>query len=373
MRAVVLVGGEGTRLRPLTYTTPKPLLPIGNIAFLERQLAWLGRHGVDEVILSLGYLPDAFAAHFPDSRFDGVRLRYAVEAEPLGTAGGIRYAADEAGIEERFVVCNGDVLTQLDLSALVGFHAEREAEATIHLARVPDPSAFGVVPTHADGEVKAFVEKPPPGRAPTDWINAGTYVLEPSVLERIPPRLTVSIERETFPRMLETPGRMFAYPSDAYWLDIGTPEKYLQAHADLLGGSLGARAFPRDAVERAPGVWEQGEVSIGEGASIQAPVLIGPGSVVGAGARIARSVLGAGCAVDEGARVLRSVLLDRARLGKDAEAIDAVIGPDAVLEADVIASDQTIVGPAAVVSAGTKVSGARVHQPERLPGAPAAR
>ena len=157
MRAIVLVGGEGTRLRPLTYTTPKPLLPIANQAFLERQLTWLDRHGIEEVVLSLGYLPDAFAAWFPDNRFGNLTLRYAVEDEPLGTAGGIRYAADVAGIDERFVVCNGDVLTTIDLTDMVGFHDAHGGEATIHLCRVDDPSAFGVVPTRSDGEVMALV------------------------------------------------------------------------------------------------------------------------------------------------------------------------------------------------------------------------
>jgi mannose-1-phosphate guanylyltransferase len=369
VRAIVLVGGEGTRLRPLTYTQPKPLLPIANIAFLERQLAWLGRHGVDEVVLSLGYLPDAFVEHFPDGKCGAIRLHYAVEREPLGTAGGIRYAADHAGITERFVVCNGDVLTELDLSALVRFHDERAAEGTIHLTRVPDPSAFGVVPTRDDGEVKAFVEKPPPGRAPTDWINAGTYVLEPSVLDGIPAGLTVSIERETFPRMLDHPRRLFAYQSDGYWLDIGTPEKYLEAHADVLAGRLGPTSLPADAVERAPGVWCQGDVTIGDNARVEPPVLIGAGSIVGPGAEVARSVLGAGCVVEPGARVLRSVLLDGARLEPAAEVIDSIVGPGAVLEHDALASDHTIVGAAVAVSAGSRVAGARIH----LPGAPAAR
>ncbi len=373
MRAIVLVGGEGTRLRPLTYTTPKPLLPIGNVTFLERQLAWLGRHGVDEVILALGYLPDAFAARFPDVTFGDVRLRYTVEKEPLGTAGGIRYAADETGIDGRFVVCNGDVLTELDLSALVAFHDERGAEATIHLARVADPSAFGLVPTHTDGEVKAFVEKPPPGRAPTDWINAGTYVLEPSVLDRVPPRLTVSIERETFPRMLEAPGRLYGYRSDDYWIDIGTPEKYLEAHADLLDGRIGSRALPADAVEGAPGVWVQGDATVADDAKVEPPVLVGPGSVIGSGASVEHSVLGAGCAIGEGARVVRSVLLDRARLGAEAEAIDTVVGPDALLEPGVVARDHTIVGAAAIVSTGSRISGARIQPPDRQPDAPAAR
>ncbi len=369
MRGVLLVGGEGTRQRPLTFTVPKPLLPIGNIAFLERQLAWLGRHGVDEVVLSLGYLPDAFVEHFPDGRCGGVRLHYAVEEEPLGTAGGIRYAADQAGITERFVVCNGDVLTELDLSALVRFHDERGAQATIHLARVPDPSAFGVVPTGDDGEVKAFVEKPPTGRAPTDWINAGTYVLEPSVLARIPPRLSVSIERETFPRMLDHPHRLFAYQSDAYWLDIGTPEKYLEAHADVLAGRLGSAAFPAAAVERRPGMWCEGDVTIADEARVDAPVLVGAGSTIAPGASVAASVLGSGCVVQADARVSRSVLLDGARLERVAEVIDSVIGPGAVLERGVIASDHTIVGAGTAVRAGSRVAGARIH----VPGTPAAR
>jgi mannose-1-phosphate guanylyltransferase len=361
--AIVLVGGEGTRLRPLTSTTPKPLLPIGNVPFLEHQLAWLGRHGVDDVVLSLGYLPDAFVAHFPGDRFGGMRLRYAIEAEPLGTAGGIRYAADQAGIDERVVVCNGDVLTDLDLSAFVRFHHDRGAAATISLARVADPSAFGVVPTAADGEVKEFVEKPPPGRAPTDWINAGTYVLEPEVLERVPTGANVSIERETFPALLDEAHRLFAYQSDAYWLDIGTPEKYLEAHADVLAGKLGTASLPAHAVERSPGVWCQGEVEIAPDAVVQPPVLIGGGTTIGPGARVSHSVLGAGCTIGDGAHVLRSVVIDGARLHPEAEAVDSVIGPGAVLEHDVIATDHTVVGAAAVVAAGSRVAGARIHAP----------
>src|SRR4051794_7324168 len=273
MKAVVLVGGEGTRLRPLTLTTPKPLLPIVNQPFLERQLVWLADHGVDEVVLSMGYLPDAFHAHFRDESgadtFRGMRLRSAVEDEPLGTAGAIRFAAD--GMDERFIVCNGDVLTGLDLSAMVEFHDDRNAEVTIALTRVEDPSAFGVVPTNDDGGVIAFVEKPAPGKAPSNWINAGTYVLEPAFVRRIPPRLNVSVERETFPRMLARPGLLYGYQSDAYWLDIGTPEKYLEAHADALAGrpsmppASGAR-------EIEPGVWIQGDATIEPGAHVERPV-----------------------------------------------------------------------------------------------------
>jgi mannose-1-phosphate guanylyltransferase len=359
VRAIVLVGGEGTRLRPLTYTTPKPLLPIANQPFLERQLTWLDRHGIDEVVLSLGYLPDAFVARFPDDRFGGLKLRYAVEDEPLGTAGGIRYAAEFAGIDERFVVCNGDVLTTLDLTEMVRFHDAHGGDATIHLCRVDDPSAFGVVPTRSNGEVMAFVEKPPPGRVPSHWINAGTYVLEPSVLNRVPARLTVSVERETFPRMLDRPGRLFALQSDAYWIDIGTPEKYLEAHADVLAGALGAPPAP-GAVETAPGVWQQGGASVAADARLEPPVLLGPDARVAAGALVSDAVLGPGCSVGAGASVVRSVMLAGACVANEASALDAAIGPDAMLEHGAVAAGVTMIGASTVVPAGSRLSGARV-------------
>lgn len=359
MRAVVLVGGEGTRLRPLTATTPKPLLPIVATPFLERQLAWLESHGIDDVVLSLGYLPDAFEAHFPDARCGGVHLRYASEPYPLGTAGAIRFAAASAGIGDRFVVCNGDVLTTLDLSALVAFHVERAAEATIHLTRVDDPSAFGVVPTHADGEVKAFVEKPPAGTAPTDWINAGTYVLEPSVLGDVPPDLTVSIERETFPRMLEQQRRLFAHGTDDYWLDIGTPDKYLQAHFDVLDGSLGLPPA-RGAVERASGTWVIDDPEIASDATLVAPLLVDAQAVIGSHACVARATVGTGATVGAGARVERSVVSDRAQVGPRARVVDSIIGPDATVEADVML-DGCILGAGARVDAGTTLVRGRVE------------
>jgi NDP-sugar pyrophosphorylase family protein len=368
VKAVVLVGGEGTRLRPLTYSLPKPLLPIVNQPFLERQLTWLAHHGVDEVVLSLGYLPDAFEAHFPEGRFGDLVLRYAVEDHPLGTAGAIRFAAQ--GLDERLVVCNGDVLTTLDLGELVAFHDARGAEATICLTQVDDPSAFGVVPTRDDGEVVAFVEKPPKGKAPTNWINAGTYVLEPSVLQRIPERLTVSIERETFPRMLEEPRRLYAMTSTAYWIDIGTPEKYLQAHADVLGGVLGGPPAP-GARETEPGLWVQGDVSISEEARLVAPVLLGDGARVEAGARVASSVVGARASVGAGTRVLRAVVHEDATLEADSELLDAVLGSGATLGVGAIASDHTIVGAGAALDAGARASGARIRRTDDVASAPA--
>jgi mannose-1-phosphate guanylyltransferase len=328
VKAIVLAGGEGTRLRPLTWTTPKPLLPIVNRPFLEHQLSWLAGHGVTEVVLSLGYKSDAFAGR----SFSDLPLQVAAEPEPLGTAGAIRFAAEAGGVTSRFLVCNGDVLTDLDVSALVRFHEECEAEATIALTRVDDPSAFGVVPTDEEGRVLRFVEKPPPGEAPTDWINAGTYVLEPSVLDDIPSGRAVSIERETFPGLLDRGGRLFALPSPAYWLDIGTPAKYLEANADRLERSGGAS-------------------------------LTGPGASVAPGAAIDGSVLGPGVVVEAGAKVLRSVLFEGAHVGPGAEVTDSVIAAGAHVEAGAAVSGVTIVGPGATVPAGERLTGARVEAP----------
>jgi mannose-1-phosphate guanylyltransferase len=362
MKAVVLVGGEGTRLRPLTFTTPKPLLPIANQAHLERQLRWLAAHGVDEVVLSMGYLPDAFHGHFQhddegNDLFGDMRLRYAVESEPLGTAGAIRFAA--AGIDERFVVCNGDVLTNLELGAMVRFHDARNAEATISLTQVEDPSAFGVVPTRDDGQVIAFVEKPPPGKAPSNWINAGTYVLEPSFLDRIPPRLTVSVERETFPRMLAQPGLLYGFQSTAYWLDIGTPEKYLQAHADVLAGRVGLPPAT-GAREVRPGVWTQGEVTVLPGALVEGRVLLGEHARVDERAIVRDSVLGAGAVVESGAQVEGAVLHEGAHVSHGSIVLDSIVGADAVLKPEVSLSAQTIVGAGVTIASGTRISGGRV-------------
>ena len=354
MKAVVLVGGEGTRLRPLTFSIPKPLLPIANQAHLERQLAWLAAHGVDEVVLSMGYLPDAFHAHFGDGSgrdtFGDVTLRYAVEDEPLGTAGAIRLAAEE--IDERFIVCNGDVLTALDLGAMVRFHDERGAEATISLTQVEDPSAFGVVPTRDDGQVIAFVEKPAPEKAPSNWINAGTYVLEPSFCDRIPPRLNVSVERETFPRMLQQPGLLYGYQSDEYWIDIGTPEKYVQVHHDIMDGRFVAPPFagltgPRRCI--AP------DVRIEDGATIEDPVFIDEGVLVKAGARLGPyAVLGRQTQVEEEAIIERAIVWPNCRIGSQSSIADAVLGRQCHIGRNVSLNSGAVLGDKTTLTDFTK-------------------
>jgi mannose-1-phosphate guanylyltransferase len=319
MRAVVLVGGFGTRLRPLTYHTPKPMLPVGHLPILEWVVRHLGRHGVDEVVLSLGFKPEPFMEAYPDAMCAGVRLTYAVEPEPLDTAGAIKFAAEFAGIDDTFVVVNGDVLSDVDVSAMVAFHRAHGAEGTIHLIGVEDPSAFGVVPTDDDGRVIAFIEKPAPGTAPTNQINGGTYVLEPSVLARIPSGRKVSIERETFPAMVAS-GTLFALPLDCYWLDTGRPDQYLQANLDVLDG---LRAHDDAVASHAPGAVVAGAVRHS---------IVGVGAIVGPEATVIDSVLLPGAQVSAGAHVVESVLGPGSNVGEGAILTRCVLGADAQVE-----------------------------------------
>lgn len=313
MRAVVLVGGRGSRLRPLTDHVPKPMLPIGHQPMIARLVDRLALAGVRDVTLALGFRPEPFVDAFPDQRIGDVTLHYAVEPEPLDTAGAIRFAADFAGIDETFVVSNGDIVTDLDVARLVAAHRECGAEATVHLTPVDDPSAFGVVEVGPDGRVARFVEKPEPGDTASNLINAGTYVFQPSVLARIAPGRRVSVERETF-QSLVADGTLFAMATDDYWLDTGRPELYLKANIDLLTGvrvdrcealADGARVHPAATLDRS---------------------LVEHDAEVGAGSRLVGTI------VLEGARVGDDTTLDRSivmgRVGHGAVVRNSVIGVD---------------------------------------------
>ena len=332
MRAVVLVGGFGTRLRPLTLTRPKQMLPILHRPMIEHVIEHLGRYGIEEAVLSMGYRPDAFIEAWPDGLCAGVKLHYAVEPEPLDTAGAIRFAALDAGIADRFLVANGDVLTDLDIGSLIAFHDTRGAEATIALHRVEDPSAFGVVPTDEIGCVKAFVEKPPRLEAPTDLINAGTYVLEAAALDRIPDGRKVSIERETFPAMADD-DVLFALAGDAYWIDAGTPAQYLRAQMDMIDGLRGPHP---------------------DGVSLAA--------CVSPEATVERSVIGSGAVIGRGAVVRSSVVMPGSFVGEGAELTDAVIGADARVEAGAIVGGLTVLGDGVRAEPGERLHGERRPQ-----------
>ncbi len=328
MRAVVLVGGFGTRLRPLTYQTPKPMLPVGHRPIIELVIEQLARGGITEVVLALGFKPEPFLVAFPDGVCAGVPLTYAVEPEPLDTAGAIRYAARFAGVDDTFVVVNGDVLTDLDVAHLVEFHHSNGAEGTLHLTPVDDPSAFGVVAVNALGRVDRFVEKPPPGTEPSKLINAGTYVLEPSVLDRIPGGHPVSIERETFPAMV-TDGSLFALATDDYWVDTGRPALYLQANMDVLDGRrrhVRCEPVARDAVV-------SGEASVRHS-------LVGQGAHVAAGALVLDSVLLPGAVIEKGAGIVGSVVAGKVEAGASIEA--CVVGAEGVVMAGAVLRDTRV-------------------------------
>jgi len=331
VRAVVLVGGFGTRLRPLTLATPKQMLPIGSVTMFERVIARLGAGGVTEAVVSLGFAPDRFTEAFPDGTCAGVRLHYAIEPEPLDTAGAIRFAARHAGVDETFLVVNGDVLTDLDYRWLVEQHRLLGGEATLHLIGVEDPSRFGVVDTAEDGSVRAFVEKPAPGTEPCNLINAGTYVMEPSVLDLIDEGRKVSVERETFPVLVER-GTLKAVAYDTYWIDAGTPSAYLQACLDLIDGTRSNEAgVAADATVADGAVVEHSMVnpraSIGSGATIR-DFIVMAGATIGADAVVEGSIVGAGARIGSGARVIGGAVIGHGETVADAATIDAVTVPD---------------------------------------------
>lgn len=323
---------------------------------IERVLAQLARHGISHAVLSLGYRPDAFTTAYPGAMAAGVSLEYAVEPEPLDTAGAIAFAARHAGIDETFVVVNGDVLTDLDLSVLMDFHQDRGGEATVALTPVEDPSRYGVLDLEHDGKVRAFVEKPEREEAPSNLANAGTYVLEPSVLDEIAPMARCSVEREVFPS-LAARGTLFALASDAYWLDAGTPEAYLRAHADLMQGVRGTPPSPGALLIR-EGVWASGEAEImGE---VSGGSFLGSGCAVGKGARVVGSCIGRGAVVEAGASVISSVLFADARIGEGTIFEDSIAGFGARVGASSHVHETSILGDHSETPPGSRLAGARV-------------
>ena len=344
MQAVVLVGGEGTRLRPLTFGTPKPMVPIFGVPFLERLLSRLYEAGIDHAILAAGYLPQAITTHFGDGSRLGMRLTYVIEESPLGTAGAIRNVANH--ITGPFFVLNGDIMTSLDLGAMMRYHREKGGLGALHLIRVEDPSAFGCVVHDKEGRVSSFVEKPPRETAPTDEVNAGTYLLEREVLDRIPPGRNVSIERETFPELLASGAALYAYTTSDYWVDIGRPEHYHQIHRDVLDQRLRlgpladatahhgefflANSLPPAGV-LSPSYLGDG-VTLHEGATAGPFAVLGDGVTLGSRANVSDSILWDGVIVEEGAIVRGAIVASGARIGRGATVEPgAVIGHDAVI------------------------------------------
>ena len=344
MQALVLAGGEGTRLRPLTYTTPKPVMPLAGRPFLTFMLDWAHSHGVDEVILSCGFMSDAVKLVLGDI-YDGMRLRYVIEEEPLGTAGPVRLAHDEGVLEERLLVLNGDVLTDIDLTAELEHHERVGARATLALYPVEDTSSYGVVPTAEDGAVEAFIEKGG-GEPPTNRINAGAYVIDRDVVDRIPAGRAVSFEREVFPSLVGE--GLYGYAATGYWIDIGTPERYLEATWDLLAGRVRSTLPPRD--ETGSLIHENCLLS---GAHVGPQSVLGRHCSVGTDARVERSVLHERVHVGADAAVVESTLAERVRVGERAR-----VGPGAMIGAGALISPDTVLPAGARVNPGETVSSA---------------
>jgi len=346
MKAVILVGGEGSRLMPLTMSTPKPVVPVVNRPFLGHVIAGLRRSGVTGVVLASGYIPSAIEDRVAGFGGPGFPIAYSAEDAPLGTAGAVKLA--ERHLDGAFIVLNGDIYADLDIEAMVAFHRSRGAKATIALTWVSNPSAFGVVEADEDGRVSRFVEKPPLHAAASHWINAGVYVLEPELLDMVPPGVPYMFERGLFPSLLKGGIPVYGYRMDGYWLDMGAPGQYLKLNRDLLLGTARSPLLDPFAADE---VRAEGPTQVHESARLVGPVLMGEGCRVAKEAVVRGPVvLGSGCSVGEGAAVEDAVLWEGVEVGRGAWVSRAVLGNGTKIGEGVRVSDTALVGHMARVT-----------------------
>ncbi len=372
MRGVILVGGEGTRLRPLTWRRPKAMAPILGRPFLEHMLVFLRGQGVDEIMLALGHQPDAIQRYFGDGGRWGVRLSMAVEPQPLGSGGAIRQFHER--LTEPFFAFNGDILTNVQLAPMIARHRETAAAVSIFFIAVDDPSMFGVARLDGEERVLEFVEKPPAGTAPSNWANAGVWLFQPDVLARVPEGRRSMVETELFPELIAAGERVQAFCESCFWVDIGTPARYLEAQLRLLAEPalrvLPLRPWPAlpgfEALSAADEPAAEPPPAIAPGVQMHGPVLLGSGVQVAAGARLVGPLaLGDGCRIEAGAVLERSVLWERCTVGAAAHVAGSVladggrIGPGAEL-------DGVVAGQAASVAAGMRLSGRTIEPDERV-------
>jgi NDP-sugar pyrophosphorylase family protein len=351
MNSVILAGGKGTRLRPLTLNTPKPIVPILTRPFLALQIELLKKTGIDQIVLSLSYQPRRIEEIFGDGSDLGVHIHYTMEPEPLGTAGAVKNA--EALLSSRIVVFNGDVLSDLDLTSVLAFHEDVGAKATIVLTPVANPSAYGLVETEEDGRVRRFLEKPSYDEITCDTINAGVYVLEPELLEYIPKNANYSFERGFFPHLLREAVPFFAYVHRGYWIDIGTPEKYLKVHRDILSGVLPFQGFHPNA----GGTYVDPGATVEPGARLTGPAYLGSRSVVKARAVVEPyAVVGPNCRIEEGASVGDSVLWSNVRIGEEARVDGALIGRSAHIGHHAVVDRGVVLGDKSVITDYSRIS-----------------
>ena len=348
MKAVILVGGEGTRLRPLTWKRPKAIVPILNQPFLEYLIDYLKGHGIEEIILAMGYLPDPIQECLGDGTKLGVRLHYVVEDTPLGTSGAVKNV--EAYLDDSFLVFNGDIITSIDLTKMIKQHQESKSVVSIALTPVDNPTIYGVIETDEHGRVTRFVEKPGWDEVTTNMINAGIYILEHEVLARIQAAKPSMFEHDIFPSLLIDGQPIMGYPSESYWIDIGTPEKYLKVHQDLLR-KKGGQFVKVDSTSH-----------IDIQAKVEGPVIVGQNCVISGDVSIkGPAVIGAGCRLDSGAVIEGAVLWDQIHVGKGARLVDCVVATggrihdDCLIPSGCVLGDNVELEPGCMMSEGTKV------------------
>jgi mannose-1-phosphate guanylyltransferase len=360
MQAVILVGGEGTRLRPLTSTVPKPVVPLVDRPFISYMLEWLKRHEIDDVIMSCGFLATSVRNVLGDGSGLGIRLRFVEEPDPRGTAGALKFA--ESMLDERFLMLNGDVLTDIDLTAQIAQHERTGATATLALVPVADPSAYGLVHLEDDNSVRDFLEKPSADAIDTNLISAGAYVLERSILEQIPADRNVSIEREVWPLLIGN--GLYGFPADSYWLDIGTPDRYLQGTFDIIEGNVKTEVCERLA---------EGWAAIGLDTELHGrvipPAVVGARVRIGDGARIGSlAVLGDDVSVGAGATIERAVVLQGAEIAEGAVLRDCIVAAGARIGARTTISGKAVLGEGVSIGAeNTITNGARIFPGVSLP------
>jgi mannose-1-phosphate guanylyltransferase len=360
MQAVILVGGEGTRLRPLTSTVPKPVVPLVDRPFISFMLEWLRQHGIDDVIMSCGFLATSVRNVLGDGSGLGIRLRFVEEPDPRGTAGALKFA--ESLLDERFLMLNGDVLTDIDLTKQIAQHEQTKAKATLALVPVADPSAYGLVHLHDDRSVRDFVEKPSSDRIDTNLISAGAYVLEREILDLVPVERNVSIEREVWPNLIGN--GLYGFPSESYWLDIGTPERYLQGTFDIIEGNVATAVQ-----ERLGSDW----LAVDGGAEVQGRVI--PPAVLERGVRVAPGahvgslvVLAEDVSIGAGSSVERSVILNGAEIGEGCTLRDCIVAAGCRIGARTQITGGVVLGEGVTIGADNVIArGARIFPGVALP------
>ncbi len=354
-----MVGGFGTRIRPLTYLNPKPMLPLVNKPFMEHFISRLKSYGIREIILSTCYLPEVFTDYFGDgSRFD-VKLACVTETCPLGTCGAVKFVEEQLK-EESFMVFNGDILSGLDIGKMIDFHKEKKADITINLTPVEDPTAYGLVPIDADARVLQFLEKPSWNDITTNLINAGTYIMEPKVLELAPYGINYSFERGLFPKALEEGLHIAGFVSNSYWLDLGTPHKYITAHQDILERKL---KFDFNGKEVFENIFVEDGCEFDSESLVSGPIVIGKNTKIASGAKInPLSVIGSNCVIESGAEISGSVIYDNVTIGRNTAIRNSIlsnrtkIGEKVIIEEYSVIGDNSEIGDENVLRSGIKIN-----------------